>query len=1118
MVKSEMLALLYERANEIRVALRSGNITQLHVVYALIDMYLCQPEYVRNSSEVKEAVGLLLPGKEKLAILGEKLFLTIKEHPLTSYDDVAALEDCCRMAELDAELKGITELTIPMLLRKILELPAQKLTDAISAARDEDFLDDFAFELFGADEDVKKEIEAAAESTGTIRTARSFLGDPQYLGDAVWPVRNIQNKLRQSVFGQDEAISAVVSGCFDALIKNSEENKSTQPCATFLFAGAPGVGKTFLAQQAARALHLPFRRFDMSSFGDKEAAFEFSGTDRIYKSAHEGLVTGFVNKHPRCVLLFDEIEKAHANIIHLFLQILDLGRLKDSYMKRNVSFKDTIIIFTTNAGRSLYDTLEPGMPMPNRKTILNALSKEINPVTGKNVFPEAICSRFALGNIVLFNPLGAEELLNIGKAALDKYAEDFKSKFHIPLDLDEHVAAALLYAEGGRADARSVKGRATNFISSEVYNWMRFADEKNDSCVEFMDYIKFRTEFGSKEIKRLFCPPTRAKVLLFSEKEDTYNHLESTGRYQFITTHSKEEAEHIIATEEVTFAICDISGKDVPTLNIEDIVSTGRQLMDTLVKENVPVLVYSKNDCIINKEERQALVENGASGFFDETGKYNSFRALKAICRRLHIEKMLRELGRTRKMLTFDCGYDFDDIIGGVITLKNFRLIPAIDAGDQRDIDGLQAASDITFDSIIGAEDAKEELSSFISYIKEPRIYAKNGIAAPKGIILYGPPGTGKTMLAKAFARECGATFIATQGNRFLTSNIGGGAREVKRLFALARKYAPSVLFIDEIDIVAQNRENSQLANDVVNALLNEMDGFTSHPTRPVFVLAATNFDVSYGGKSRLDPALLRRFDRRIFVDLPNKQERIRFIKNRLKKSNQQLSDTMLQSVALRSTGMSLSDLGSVIEFALRSMLRADLTELDDTRFDEAFETYCYGEKTAWDKELLHRIAVHETGHAVVSYLCGSKPAYLTVSGRGSFGGYMLTEEVSLQTKNQLLTSIRTMLAGRAAEQLFFGEEEGMTTGAVSDLRAATDVAMKMITAYGMCSSHGIMFYDDDEPTRAETAELCNRILSEELENAKALLKENKAKTEELIEALMQKNSLVGKEIEKILK
>ena len=148
-------------------------------------------------------------------------------------------------------------------------------------------------------------------------------------------------------------------------------------------------------------------------------------------------------------------------------------------------------------------------------------------------------------------------------------------------------------------------------------------------------------------------------------------------------------------------------------------------------------------------------------------------------------------------------------------------------------------------------------------------------------------------MLAKALAHESGATFIATQGNSFLTPVNGGGAREVKRLFDIARKYAPSVLFIDEIDIIAKNRMVDSKADEVVNALLNEMDGFSSNTSRPVFVLAATNFDVTYGGPTALDPALLRRFDRRIFVDLPDREERLSFINKRLKESGQKMPTDM---------------------------------------------------------------------------------------------------------------------------------------------------------------------------------------------------------------------------------
>ena len=1122
--RSEILTLVYSEAEMLRKKYRSSNLSQVHILCALISVSLRGDEHIRTHAEIVDALALLPFAKETLANLLAQAAGSLKQNPLTTYEEATALEDWYELAEITATLAGENQVNTPVFIRKIVEnltentrkqfpFPVaenEKVKKAVSPSQNEpqvsqevqeDMLEDL--ELFEEMDDFP-EMESIEEVAGNS------------IGDVMESIKQIQNTLRKNIYGQDEAIFSVVSGYFNTLVRNTIGGNGKGPRATFLFAGAPGVGKTYLAQMTARAMHLPFRRFDMSSFSDKEAPLEFAGSDKVYRNGHEGLVTGFVRENPKCVLLFDEIEKAHMNIIHLFLQILDIGRLKDSHTGKNVSFENAIIIMTTNAGKTLYENLEPGAPMPGRKVIVNALATEVNPVTGNKFFPEAICSRFAAGNIVLFNPLGAQELLNIGQTCLADYAEDFKENFHIDLTFDNNLCAALLFAEGGRVDARALKGRASNFVSSEAYNWIRFAHEKEEISLENITQIRLVTDVGDQDTAKLFSIQKKPTILLYSERPDTFAYLGNPEKFHFLIPADKQQAEEWIATEEIDLAICDIFGNEATTLNIEDTASQGRRLMDTLIKERIPVLVYSTKKRTINNEERQALSEIGASGFFERDFPQISFVKLEEICKRVHNEKMLRDLGRARKVLAFDCTYDWDGGSIGIINLKNMRIIPAIDAQDQPDIVGL-CATDTTFDSIIGAEDAKDELKGFISYLKEPRAYAKNSVPAPKGIILYGPPGTGKTMLAKALAHESGATFIATQGNNFLSGRLGAGAQEVKRLFAMARKYAPSVLFIDEIDIVAKNRMTDGTAGDVINALLNEMDGFSTNPSRPVFVLAATNFDVSYGASSALDPALLRRFDRRIFVDLPNRQERMTFIHKRLTGSRQVLSDTLVENIALRSTGMSLAELEAVIDFALRGMLQKGLPALTDQLLDEAFETYRYGEKTEWDESTLHRIAVHEAGHVVISYLAGNKPTYVTVAGRSNYGGYMqVHKENSVQTKKHLLDTIRTALAGRAAEMVFFGEEDGISVGAADDLKVATEIAMRMITVYGMHNEHGLAF-DNEGRTREQTLGLCNRILADELDKAVALLTANHGKTQNLVDVLMRKNHLIGNEIGQIL-
>ena len=338
--------------------------------------------------------------------------------------------------------------------------------------------------LFSSEEK-KQETENSFDFTFVVdnffvfpsKKASFFPEEKKLLDKAYHNSRKLEEALRKVIYGQNEAISTMATGYYKAKSKGDTVRSSNKPLATFLFAGAPGVGKTFLAEKAAEALGLPFKRFDMSSFSHREATIEFSGSDNVYKNSHEGLVTGFVKNNPHCVLLFDEIEKAHETVIQLFLQILDNATLKDSFLGKNINFNQTIIIMTTNAGKNLYDLAESRTTPISRKVIVNALKNDINPQTNEPFFPAAICSRFAMGNIVIFNPLKATDILSIINSRIEKYVTTFSHKHNIKVSVDERVPVALLFSEGGKGDARSLSGRSENFIAQEIYNWLKFATE-----------------------------------------------------------------------------------------------------------------------------------------------------------------------------------------------------------------------------------------------------------------------------------------------------------------------------------------------------------------------------------------------------------------------------------------------------------------------------------------------------------------------------------------------------------------------------------------------------------------------------------------------------------------
>lgn len=947
-------------------------------------------------------------------------------------------------------------------------------------------------------------------------------------------IKEMQDRLKDVIFGQDHAINVFTAGYFQAELSSMTDKKRVRPKATFLFAGPPGVGKTFLAEKAAEALALPFMRFDMSEYADKEASVEFCGSDKVYKNAKAGNVTGFVEAHPKCVLLFDEIEKSHISVIHLFLQLLDAGRLRDNYTDNEVSFADAVLIFTTNAGKQLYEAdSEENYAAYSRKVILKALQKDVDPSTGNPFFPAAICSRFASGNVVMFNHITARDLHQIARREILRHAENFSKEIGIHIEIDERVYTALLYAEGGSADARMIRSRAEAFFDGELFELFRLLSSKQASGdISALDGIRFGVKLPKEgEIATLFQARSSLPIPVLAGDKVYAKCKACADDAPILKMANAEDILAFVKKNEVEAVLLELGfdqTKGVDYLNREDISTPARDLLYLLKQKyaDIPVYLLLGEGTELTPEEIDSFRESGARGVISVAAKPREFAQELHVLRESAVrQRGMNSLCRSNRALSFRSAQKLSaDGRNASILLYDFAMtvdVEAEDAGSM--VNGMQKPS-VTFDSVIGAEDAKKELKYFISYLKEPKRFAESGLRAPKGVLLYGPPGTGKTLLAKAMAGESNATFFIAEGNQFLKKYVGEGPEKVHELFRAARKYAPSIIFIDEIDAIAKERRGGERAaagEETLTALLTEMEGFTEDPTKPVFVLAATNFEVEPGTDRSLDAALLRRFDRRLYIDLPNRAERMQFMHQRTE--GQKIfcvSEEKLDNLAVRSTGMSLSELESVFSLAQRSAIRDGGLRVTDEILEEAFETFHSGERQTWDSALLERVARHEAGHALVSFLSGNTPSYVTVVARAGHGGYVQqgdSEGHALYTRQELLARIRTALAGRAAEMVYYGEEEGISTGASGDLASATDMARRMICAYGMDSTVGLGTVDtialQSDALLAGVQAAVNRILAVELEAAHKAINENRAGIDALVELLLAQNHLSGAQV-----
>jgi ATP-dependent Zn protease len=378
-------------------------------------------------------------------------------------------------------------------------------------------------------------------------------------------------------------------------------------------------------------------------------------------------------------------------------------------------------------------------------------------------------------------------------------------------------------------------------------------------------------------------------------------------------------------------------------------------------------------------------------------------------------------------------------------------------------------------------------------------------------------------MLARALAGEAEVAFLVASGTDFVTIWQGSGPQNVRDLFNRARRYAPAIVFIDEIDAIGQKRMGAggagRAEESTLNALLTEMDGFGAPTLRPVMVLAATNLG------EHLDEALRRRFDREIEVPPPDRAARAAYLRHELLgRQTSQVTDALIDTLAGRSAGMTIANLRGIVNEAAVMAARAGCP-LTDEIVEEAFEKVRMGEaKSVPDPQTLARIARHEGGHALVGWLTGNRPVQVTVVGRGSAGGYVereATEDKIIYTRAELEDLICGAMAGRGAEVLYYGEVGGLSTGVAGDLKNASAWAQRMVREFGMSDEIGQICFDprpaQDGPLAVRVTQAAERIVRAQLDRALRLLRDQQSALDRLSGELLAKNRLTRDDLERIL-
>ena len=443
-----------------------------------------------------------------------------------------------------------------------------------------------------------------------------------------------------------------------------------------------------------------------------------------------------------------------------------------------------------------------------------------------------------------------------------------------------------------------------------------------------------------------------------------------------------------------------------------------------------------------------------------------------------------------------------------------------------------------SFKDVAGLKEEKEEVEELIDFLKNPKKFEKMGARIPKGVLLVGPPGTGKTLLAKAIAGEANVPFFFISGSDFVELFVGVGASRVRDMFKEAKRNAPCLIFIDEIDAVGRQRGTGlggghDEREQTLNQLLTEMDGFGEN--EGIIIIAATNRpDV-------LDPALLRpgRFDRQVTVSLPDANEREAILKVHAK--NKILAkDVNLSNLSLRTPGFSGADLENLLNEAALLAVRRNKSEITMDEIDEATDRVLLGPakttRKITDKEK-KLVSIHEAGHAVIGLKLedAQEVHKITIIPRGMAGGYTMMlpkeEKIAVLTKDELLAQITGLLGGRVSEEMFLGE---ISTGASDDIKRATKIARSMVTEYGMSDlgpvqyeekSEGVFLGRDyaksknfSDQVALEIDKETRKIIEECYEKAKKIIADNKDLIFKLSDALMKYETITKEQIESIVK
>ena len=938
--------------------------------------------------------------------------------------------------------------------------------------------------------------------------------------------KSLYQQLNSSISGQDTAVRQFVQGYFQGeLLRESDDN---HPRATFLFSGPEGAGKVSLAQEIAKSLELPFLKIELSEFSVEQSALELVASMMGDPSCPPSLISTFVDKHPRCVILFNELDKCNPKILSALGTILECGSIEDRKLNKTISFKDTLIIFTATLGSSIYAyNRERNLSLLPKATLLAAFKLELSSSPADEPLETFIRTYFASGNLIMFNYLSLHHLSHFVKRSFREFTQKIETTYGITVQLDENVEQLFFYSHDGELDASSAASASTNFLKNEFYELGRHLPLDMDR-LKNLRRIKFQVELpsGGTPLRSLFVNEQGADILLIADK--TVSVPREGKGYRLHVADSYEEARDILKKHDIICTIIDIfygQNTQAPqTLSLDDIRSTGISCLEKLQEKltGMPFFLIEREG--IDPEDKNTFLQRGVRQFLRLDDTDASKELLNTLVQDLYQQDQYDQLNNKGKVLSYNTAQTISaDGSEITITFYDFhtRTVRTLDNTYLNLITDMQPKERL--EQKIGSPAATKEIKLLSEFLTFPRKFVLKEGQAPTGVLLFGLPETGKAYLAKALAGESNAAFISLNAISLLGLTPEAGINKLEGAFACAQQCAPAVIFLEELDKIACT--TTTLADTYKNIILDNLEKLNHSLLRPVLFVGSVNWDRSYisSQDTGMDATLLRRLNYKIYVSYPTKEDRQECIRRFFSKEGiSTVSGYAVQNIIERTPGMSIAMLKDYLSYVYRNAKRAG-EPLSDKIFLESLDEFEYGEKNEWTEEEAKDTAVHESGHAYLNWINGKHSSFITIISRENFGGYTM-EKVnekgdSSYTKQELVQKIRMLLAGRAAEIVFFGKEAGTNTGISSDLQKATRYALAMICYYGMDEGSLLSLSPEvllQSPLGGRILESVSKLLQKELVNTIATIREGKPAILELSNALLAKSQLTGPEIDAI--